>query len=339
MHGQFIWYELTTPDVDAARKFYPSFTGWDSQRFDNDYTLWTTGGSPFAGIFKLGPELAQQGVPPNWMPYIEAGDVDATATAATAAGGKVVVPPQELPGTGRFAVLADPQGATFGIYKSTATNGAQGWNGTPVVGRFSWHELMTTDHRAAEQFYRALFGWERTGEFDMGPQGGSGPDGNIYQMYGMGGKMFGGMYNRSTNMANMPPYWLCYINVKDVNRAVETAKKGGAKLLTGPMQVPGGSWVAILQDPQGAAFAVHGGASSARTAAPAGKAKRAKAKTIAKSASKAKSGSKPKTKAKAKAKPKPKAKVKAKTKTGSKAKARAKTTPRRKAKTKKRSKR
>jgi len=134
MHGQFIWYELTTPNVEAARKFYPLFTGWGTQQFDKDYTLWTTGGSPFAGIFRLGPELAQQGVPPNWMPYIEADNVDATANAATAAGGKVVVPPQDIPGTGRFAVLTDPQGATFGIYKSST--GAQGWNGTPVVGRF-----------------------------------------------------------------------------------------------------------------------------------------------------------------------------------------------------------
>ena len=46
MHGQFIWYELTTPDVDAAKKFYPKFTGWSTQAFDNDYTMWTSGGAP-----------------------------------------------------------------------------------------------------------------------------------------------------------------------------------------------------------------------------------------------------------------------------------------------------
>ena len=53
MHGQFIWYELTTPDVDAAQRFYPTFTGWGMQAFDNDYTMWTTGGLPFAGLFRL----------------------------------------------------------------------------------------------------------------------------------------------------------------------------------------------------------------------------------------------------------------------------------------------
>ena len=53
MHGQFVWYELHTPDVDAAIKFYPRFTGWGTQSFDKDYTMWTTGGVPFAGIFRL----------------------------------------------------------------------------------------------------------------------------------------------------------------------------------------------------------------------------------------------------------------------------------------------
>src|SRR5919204_840673 len=69
MHGQFVWYELTTPDIDAARKFYPAITGWGTQSFDKDYTMWTTNGVPFAGIFRLGPDQRQQGIPPNWMPY------------------------------------------------------------------------------------------------------------------------------------------------------------------------------------------------------------------------------------------------------------------------------
>ena len=323
MHGQFVWYELTTPDVEGARRFYPSFTGWGTQQFDKDYTMWTTGGSPFAGIFRLGPELAQQGVPPNWMPYVETNSVDETAKQATAAGGRVVVPPQDIPGTGRFAVLADPHGATFGIYKSS-TGSQAAWDGTPVLGRFSWHELMTTDHRVAYEFYRRLFGWEKTGEMDLGPQGGvgGGVDGNIYQMYGKGGKMFGGMYNRSAKMANVPPFWLCYINVKDVNKAVETAKQGGAKLENGPMEVPGGTWIAVLSDPQGAAFALHGQAVAARArkASPARKAKRAKPKAKARPKSKAK----PRARVKTKGKPKARAKTKAKRKARAKAKAKAK---------------
>ena len=255
MHGQFVWYELTTPDVDAARKFYPPITGWGTQQFDKDYTMWTTGGVPFAGIFRLGAEQQAKGIPPNWMPYIEAGNVDDTARKVASLGGTVVVPPTDIPGTGRFAVVRDPQGATFGLYKSNS--GSRAWDGTPTLGRFSWHELMTTDYRKAFDFYRQLFGWEKTGEMDMG-------GGNPYFMYGMKGKMYGGMFTRPPEMAGMSPFWMVYANVKDVKKAVATATKAGAWVKQPPMEVPGGM-IAIMGDPQGAAFAVHSGGSTGAT--------------------------------------------------------------------------
>jgi predicted enzyme related to lactoylglutathione lyase len=295
MHGQFVWYELTTPDVDAAQKFYPRFTGWGTQRYDNDYTMWTTAGAPFAGIFRLSPEQRAQGVPPNWMPYVETSNVDETATQATSLGGRVVHGPQDIPGTGRFAVVQDPQGAVFGIYKSTAPS--QGWDGTPVLGRFSWHELMTTDYTKAYEFYRKLFGWEKTGEMDMG-------GGSMYLMYGKG-KMYGGMFNRPPAMAAMPPFWLCYILVKDVSKAVAAAVKGGATVQRPPMEIPGGV-IAILGDPQGAAFALHHVTAAAAAPKPAPK-EPARATSRAKAKAKAK-----KTKGKAKAKAGTKVRAKAK---------------------------
>jgi predicted enzyme related to lactoylglutathione lyase len=247
MHGQFVWYELTTPDIDAALKFYPRFTGWGTQRFDKDYVMWTSGGVPIAGIFHLGDEMRERGVPPNWMPYVETNSVDATANQAKSLGGQVIAGPQEIPGTGRFAVIQDPQGAVFGIYKSARPSNA--WDGTPVVGRFSWHELMTTDHVKAAEFYRALFGWEKNGEMDMG-------GGNMYRLFGKGQQMYGGMFDRLPEMAEMHPFWLCYINVRDVGKAVAIATKAGAMVIRPQMDIPGGS-IAILGDPQGAGFAVH----------------------------------------------------------------------------------
>ena len=274
MHGQFVWYELTTPDVDAAKKFYPTITGWGTQPFDNDYTMWTNAGAPFAGIFRLDDRMRQQGVPPNWMPYVETRNVDETAKLAASLGGKVMVPPTDIPGTGRFAVLTDPQGAAFGIYKSARN--LQAWDGTPVLGRFSWHELMTTDMPKAFEFYRKLFGWENTGEMDMG-------GGNQYLMYGEGKEMYGGMFNRMPEMSGIPPFWLCYINVKDVKSAVAVATRGGAQLVRGPMDIPGGM-IAILGDPQGAAFAVHHVSATAAQPAKAPKAKKTAAKKAAKKA-------------------------------------------------------
>jgi predicted enzyme related to lactoylglutathione lyase len=291
MHGQFIWYELTTPDVDAATKFYPRFTGWGTKPFDKDYTMWTTGGAPFAGLFRLTDEMRQQGVPPNWMPYIESRDVDDTAKKAEALGAKIVAGPGDIPGAGRFAVVQDPQGATFGVYKSSNALGA--WDGTPVIGRFSWHELMTTDWKKAFDFYGPLFDWEKTGEMDMG-------GGNMYFMFGKGDKMYGGMFDITPDMAGMHPFWLNYINVKDVGKAVATATKAGGTIQRPQMDIPGGS-IAILGDPQGAGFALHhvsapSGAADAppktKTAKKAGATTRAKnavkkvAKKVAKTAAK-----------------------------------------------------
>jgi len=334
MHGQFIWYELTTPDVDAAKKFYPRFTGWGTQAFDKDYTMWTTGGVPIAGLFRLSDEMRQQGVPPNWMPYVESSNVDETVAKATSLGGRVVHGPDDIPGTGRFAVVQDPQGAVFGVYKSSNATGG-GWDGTPVVGRFSWHELMTTDYVAAFEFYRALFGWEKVSEMDMG-------GGQMYSMYGKGGKMYGGMFNRTSDMAGMHPFWLVYIHVPDVGKAVAAATKAGGVVHRPQMDIPGGS-IAILGDPQGAGFALHHATAQAAPAKPvakpaakpaakvataakkaakkvakavkkAAKKVRKKVATAAKRVSKAASKKSPKKRATAATRPKAKAKAKAKPK-------------------------
>jgi predicted enzyme related to lactoylglutathione lyase len=237
--------------------------------------MWTTGGAPFAGIFRLGPEMRAQGVPPNWMPYVETNDVGKTAELAASLGGKVLNGPTDIPGTGRFAVLQDPQGAVFGIYKSNSPS--QAWDGTPVVGRFSWHELMTTDWKAAWNFYEKLFGWERQGEMDMGGS-------NMYAMWGKG-QMFGGMFNRPPEMSSMRPFWLVYIHVKDVGKAVDIATKAGAFVQRPRMDIPGGT-IAILGDPQGAGFALHDLSAGGMTANSA-----AKAPSRAKTKSKPKAGS------------------------------------------------
>ncbi len=246
MHGQFVWYELTTPDVDDAKRFYPLIAGWGTQPFDGDYAMWTTDGTPFAGLYALTDEMKGHGVPPNWMPYVEVDDVDASAKLATSMGGQVVHGPVSLPDVGRFAVLHDPQGAMVGLYKSTRPS--MSWDGTPALGRFSWHELMAADHEKAFEFYHALFGWKNSGEMDMG-------GGSMYLMFGQE-QMFGGMFTRSGDMQGMHPFWLVYILVPSVVQAVAVATKAGAKLMRGPMPIPGGT-IAILGDPQGAAFAVH----------------------------------------------------------------------------------
>jgi predicted enzyme related to lactoylglutathione lyase len=251
MHGQFVWYELMTSSAAGAKAFYPAVAGWATEDWPHSqYTMWTSGGIPLGGIVQLRPDQLQQGMRSAWMPYIEAGDVDETARKAPTFGGRVLFGPQDIPGTGRFAVLADPQGAVFAIYHSLSPS--EGFDGDPIPGRFAWHELTTTNHRAALEFYRRLFGWESTGNFTM--------DVGDYQMYGSRGKSYGGMFTRTPEMGNMPPFWLCYIAVTDLEKSLATAKKLGGKIMTGPVDVPDGGRIAVLTDPQGAMFALFRGA-------------------------------------------------------------------------------
>jgi predicted enzyme related to lactoylglutathione lyase len=161
-------------------------------------------------------------------------------------GGVVTKQITNMPNGGRYALLEDPQGAGFGVYESTSDHGPEK---AAKRGEHSWHELATDDYQAAFDFYSALFGWEETGQHDMGAPVG------VYFMFGRNGVSLGGIFNRMPEMP--PPAWTPYVRVRDTQKAVNKATAEGATLLTGPMEVPGGDWIAQLADPQGAIFAVH----------------------------------------------------------------------------------
>jgi predicted enzyme related to lactoylglutathione lyase len=314
MHGQFVWYDLMTSDPGAAKKFYPALFGWKTQRFehsapDNPYTMWASGGETLGGVMQLSADERSQGIPPHWMSSVQVRNVDESARQAQSLGARVVFGPTDIPATGRYAALLDPQGALIAIFQPQGA--MDGFDGTPSRGRVSWNELMTTDFRKAFDFYRQLFRWEKTGEFDMG-------GGSMYLTFGAKGKSYGGMFNKLPGMEQVPSFWLPYVNVSDVNTAVAAATKAGATLANGPMEVPGGDWIAAFQDPQGAHFAVHqvalkSGSRPAAKATPKPKAK-TKSKSSARSRTKSKSKAKASPKAKARSTSRPRAKAKAKAK-------------------------
>jgi predicted enzyme related to lactoylglutathione lyase len=248
--GRFCWYDLMTPDPSAAEGFYKEVAGWGTdiwQGSEIPYTMFTNGGKPLGGVMPLPEQARAQGAPPNWMAYIAVPDVHETTAKAQSLGGHVYVEPQEIPNVGSFAVLADPQGAVFAVF--TPKEEMPGQDEPPGKGEFSWHELATTDHVAAFDFYADLFGWQKTDAMDMGDMG-------VYQMYGAGNSTLGGMFNKPAEMP-APPHWLYYIRVDDVRTAVEKVKALGGQVFNGPMEVPGGDMIAQCMDPQGAAFALH----------------------------------------------------------------------------------
>jgi uncharacterized protein len=292
--GRFVWYDLMTTDPDAAIAFYRKAFGWGITPFPQDptYRMWTVGRNPMGGVMRLPDEARRTGAPPNWLPYVSVPNVDATVRQAAALGAKTHVAPRDIPDMGRFAVLLDPQGAAFAVYQFPSGAPAAP-DAAPKTGEFAWRELATTDWRAAWEFYRTLFGWQKTEAMDMGP-------GGIYHMFGHGGSSVGGMYNKPPEMP--APHWLCYVSVTKADDAAANVTKLGGKIVQGPMDIPGGGRIAMCVDPQGAAFAVYA------APAPATKSKAAKPSTTKSRAAKPKK--KPKKKAarpKAKSKRRPKA--------------------------------
>jgi hypothetical protein len=245
-----VWYEALTKDPAGAMAFYPKVLGWGTSTMDvmgQSYTMWTVGDAPIGGVMQLPPDAVSAGAPSHWLMYVGSDDVDATAKQAVALGGSVCVAPQDIPNIGRFAVLMDPQGAMFAVYKSM--NPAVPPIAAPGLGHVSWHELATTDPDAASPFYRALFGWDDTGTHDMGPLG-------PYRMIGHGTLSLGAIFRKPAEMT-WPSNWLLYVRVAEINAAVALVKQHGGQVLNGPMEVPGGDWIAQCLDPQGAPFAVH----------------------------------------------------------------------------------
>jgi predicted enzyme related to lactoylglutathione lyase len=267
LRGRFVWHELLTTDTAAGIRFYTKVTGWKTKPYPEmpDYTLLLGSRGPVAGAMPLPPEAKAMGAPPNWLSYIGTSDVDATAKQATTLGAKVYKAPANI-SVGRFAVLADPQGAVFGIY---SPNLLDEQDPKPQLGEFSWHELATGDPVAAFSFYQQLFGWEKTRSMDMGPIG-------VYQIYGVPGLELGGIYKTPADY-KAPPNWLPYIRIADAKKAASLTTQLGGKIMNGPMEVPGGDLIAMGSDPQGAAFAVH----SLKAAATAGAAKKPAAKKAA----------------------------------------------------------
>jgi uncharacterized protein len=244
IRGKVLWHELLTTDTAAAAAFYPKVLPWRSQPSSMPgYNLWLAGQAQVGGLMALPAEAA--GTPPHWLIYVGTPNVDATAEHAQRLGAKVWKAATDIPNVGRFAVLADPQGATFALF-TPAPGGSGG--PAPGPGVFSWHELATTSVPGAVAFYGELFGWTKGPGHDMGPMG-------IYQIIERFGSQIGGICN--VQGPATPSSWLSYVQVADSARAVAAAKAAGGRLLHGPMEVPGGSWIALFMDPQGGAFAVH----------------------------------------------------------------------------------
>ncbi|MBB3915046.1 VOC family protein [Rhizobium fabae] len=248
-HGKFIWCELMTPDTSAAAKFYCSVVGWTTSDMTVEgmppYTIFEANGIGVAGLMEFPAELEGKGIPPNWTGYVAVDDVDQSARDFATNGGSVRRPPADIPSVGRFAVVADPHGAVLCIMTPAPMENPMPELAADAPGNIGWHELYAGNGEEALAFYSKLFGWKRDSDFDMGAMG-------VYYLFSHNGKQIGGMMTKPENIPM--PFWSYYFIVPAIDAAIDRVTSGGGKVVHGPMEVPGGSWIIQAMDPQGAFF-------------------------------------------------------------------------------------
>ena len=257
--GDFIWYELMTPDADAATRFYGAVVGWniikdpDPGESGIDYRhIMRKDGQLNGGVLNLTQAMCDGGAHPCWLGYIHVANVDAAIIAITAKGGTLHMPATDID-VGRFALVTDPQGTPFYIMTPVPGPGTEGMRSDVFSydqpQHVRWNELSTTDPDAALAFYKAEFGWDQEGEMDMGPMG-------AYRFIQNDGVGIGAV------MAKMPEMpvsaWTYYIGVDDIDRAAAAVTQEGGTITFGPMEIPGGEFSLNGIDPQGAAFGLVG---------------------------------------------------------------------------------
>ncbi|HET9658923.1 MAG TPA: VOC family protein [Thermomicrobiales bacterium] len=241
------WDELHTPDRAKAEAFYNALFGWTSTPVEMgpDYTYHllnrADNGQMFGGSHQQGPDEAGQ--PAFWLVSLGTNDVDKVTAKASELGATVIMEPADIPGTGRFALLTDPQGATFSALSyadgGTAPDRGQG------PGDIVWHQLMTGDPDASIAFYSSLFGFDSK-QADMGEL--------KAPIFEQNGEMFADIMAKPKPDA--PDTWIFYVEVKDAMETVQLAMQSGGRVIAPPMPLPPIGTIAWLADPTGAIFGI-----------------------------------------------------------------------------------
>lgn len=246
--GTFCWVELGTTDGEAAKKFYTQLFEWDF--VDNPvgpsgvYTILKQNGKDVGALYQMPTEMTSNGVPPHWMSYISVANADESAAKAKSLGATLMKEPFDVYTMGRMAVIQDPTGAMFALWQPGTHRGA-GIVNTP--NSLCWNELATRDTAKAGEFYSGVFGWDKNVQ-QMGPM--------TYTSFMNGDRPAGGMYEPGPELGDMPPNWMVYFAVADADATLARATELGGKSCAPVMDVPGVGRMAVMTDPQGAAFAV-----------------------------------------------------------------------------------
>jgi predicted enzyme related to lactoylglutathione lyase len=246
--GTFSWADVTTTDQDGAKAFYSGLFGWEAEDLPVgdgvSYTMMRVDGKDVAAVSPQPQQQRDAGVPPMWNSYVTVESADAAAEKAGQLGATLHAPPFDVMEAGRMAVIQDPQGAFFMVWEPRQHIGAGLVNGP---GALSWNELSSPDVDASAAFYGELFGWT-TAPFEQSPQ--------RYLIIQNGDRGNGGIRELGDQPA--PPHWLAYFGIDDIDSGLSKVEELGGSKMIGPMDI-GIAKIGIVQDPQGAAFAIYDG--------------------------------------------------------------------------------
>jgi predicted enzyme related to lactoylglutathione lyase len=249
--GTFSWPELGTTDQDGAKKFYTALFGWTANDTPmgpgETYTIFQKNGKDVSALYTLRPEQKKMNVPPNWGAYISVTNADEAAAKAKQLGGTVLAEPFDVMEHGRMAIIQDPNGAVFQVWQAKQHIGA-GVIGEPYT--LCWTELMTPDPAKSKAFYTGLIGYTTE---DMPVPGGQG----TYTIFKRAdGTQAAGMMKIPDQMKGVPSHWLSYFAVEDIQATVGKLTQIGGKVQVPPTPIPGIGTFSVVQDPQGAYFAM-----------------------------------------------------------------------------------
>jgi uncharacterized protein len=246
--GTFSWADVTTTDQAAAKEFYSGLFGWEAEDMPVGdgvvYSMMKLGGRNVAAISPQPEQQRDAGVPPMWNNYVTVESADDAAARADELGATVHAPPFDVMDAGRMAVIQDPQGAFFMVWEPRENIGAGLVN---APGALSWNELASPDPTGSASFYGDLFGWDAQ-EFEGSPE--------QYLVIMNAGRANGGI--RELGADPSPPHWLAYFGVDDIDAGLAKVEELGGKTLAGPVDINIAK-IGIVQDPQGAVFAIYAG--------------------------------------------------------------------------------
>lgn len=241
--GKFVWADLVTDDILTAQKFYGTLFGWSFRDYGG-YFIGSNDDRPLCGMFQR-PRRKDRKAEPRWFGYISVANVGRAQQTVIKTGGKVLAAPKKMPKRGEQAVFADPEGALFGVVRSSSGD-PQDFLAEP--GDWIWVQLLSRDAQKAAEFYRAVAGYDilentannRLSDFVLTSEG----------------------YARATvrtilsTNTQVQPTWLPFVRVKNAGESVALAKQlGGRALIERKPEVFDGK-VAVIADPTGAAIGI-----------------------------------------------------------------------------------